>query len=134
MPADHTTLTKDEGDPAMKIAYDVVIILYSLMIIMSVRLKLVRDPNAVEVIGGIHRVPLSMFGVLASLELAGAVGLLVGIEVKALGVAAAIGLVTYFVSATASHIRMRDFAPDHLGPALVMLTAAIAALALRLAA
>jgi hypothetical protein len=118
----------------MKIAYDVVAVVYSLMIIMSVRLKLIRHPNAVEVIGDIHRVPLSMFPVLASLELAGAVGLLVGIGVRALGVAAAIGLVTYFVSATASHIRVRDFAPDHLGPALLMLTLATAVLVLRLAA
>lgn len=118
----------------MKIAYDVVAVIYSLMLVMSVRLKLARDPNAVEVIGNIHRVPLSLFPALASLELAGAVGLIVGIGVEALGVAAAVGLLTYFVSATASHIRVRDFAPDHLGAVLVMLTLATAALLLRLAA
>lgn len=118
----------------MKIAYDVVAVIYSLMLVMSVRLKLVRHPNAIEVIGDIHGVPLSLFPVLASIELAGAVGLLVGIGVAALGVAAAVGLVTYFVSATASHIRVRDFAPDHIIPALLMLTIATAALVLRLAA
>jgi len=117
----------------MNIAYDVVAVIYSLVLVMSVRLKLVRAPNAVEVIGNIHRVPLFLFPALALLELAGAVGLLVGIWVEALGVAAAVGLVMYFVSATVSHIRVRDFAADHVGPALVMLTLASAALVLRLA-
>ncbi len=118
----------------MKIAYDIVAVIYSLMLVMSVRLKLVRDPTAVEVIGNIHGVPLPLFPVLASLELAGAVGLLVGIGVEALGVAAAVGLVTYFICAIASHIRVRDFAPDHFIPAMLMLTMATAALVLRLAA
>jgi len=114
----------------MRIAYDILACIYSLMLVMSVRLKLVRDPTAVEVIGGIHRVPLGLFPVLAAAELAGAIGLLAGIGVKALGVAAAAGLVLYFVAATSSHIRVRDFRPEHLVPALVMLTFAIAALVL----
>ena len=114
----------------MKIAYDVLAVLYSLVLLMSARLKLVRDPNAVEVIGNIHGVPLTLFPVLASLELAGAAGLLVGIWVRGLGVAAAAGLVAYFVAATASHVRVRDFAVDHLSAALVMLALAAATLVL----
>ena len=116
----------------MRIAYDILAGIYSLMLVMSVRMKLVRHPNAVEVIGGIHRVPMEMFPVLAAAELAGALGLLAGIGVKALGVAADAGLVLYFVAATASHIRVRDYEPEHLIPALVMLAFASAALVLGL--
>jgi hypothetical protein len=72
--------------------------------------------------------------VLSALELAGAVGLLVGIAVGPLGVAAGVGLVAYFVGATASHIRVRDFVPDHILPALMMMAVSTAALVLRFAA
>ena len=71
---------------------------------------------------------------LSALELAGAVGLLVGIAVGPLGVAAGVGLVAYFVGATASHIRVRDFVPDHIFPALMMMAVSTTALVLRLAA
>ena len=62
----------------MQIAYAVVAVVYSPMLVMSVRLKLVRDPRAVEVIGDLHGVPLSLFPALATLELAGAIGLWTG--------------------------------------------------------
>jgi hypothetical protein len=42
-------------------------------------------------------------------------------------------LVAYFVGAVASHIRVRDFAPDHILLALVLLVVSAAALVLRLA-
>src|ERR671923_1355807 len=106
------------------VGYVVVAVIYSLMLAMSVRMKLVRDPRAIEVIGDIHGVPLPLFPVLAALELGGAVGLLVGIAFEPLGVAAGVGLVAYFVAATASHIRVRDLTPEHFLPALVMLAIA----------
>jgi DoxX-like protein len=115
-------------------AYAVVAVVYSLALVMSVRMKLVRDPRAVEVIGGIVGVPLRLFPVLAFLELAGAVGLLAGIAFEGLGIAAAVALMAYFIGAAGSHIRVRDFAPEHLLPAFVLLVAAVAALVLRLAA
>jgi DoxX-like family len=55
------------------------------------------------------RVPRSMLGPLALLKLAGAVGLLIGIAVPALGVAAAIGLVLFFVGAITAHLRAHDY-------------------------
>ncbi|TMK24741.1 MAG: DoxX family protein [Actinobacteria bacterium] len=118
----------------MNIAYAVVAVIYSLVLVMSVRMKLVRDPRAIEVIGDVVGVPLRLFPLLGALELAGAAGLLVGIEVEAVGVAAGVGLVGYFVGATASHIRARDFVPEHIFPALVLLAVSAAALALGLAA
>jgi hypothetical protein len=45
------------------------------------------------------------FGTLLA---SGAVGLLIGFAVPALGVAASIGLVVYFVCALGAHIRVRD--------------------------
>lgn len=45
------------------------------------------------------------FGILLA---SGAVGLLVGFAVPALGTAAAIGLVAYFICAVSAHIRVRD--------------------------
>jgi len=45
------------------------------------------------------------FGVLLA---SGAVGLAIGLVVPALGIAAAIGLVLYFIFALSAHIRVRD--------------------------
>ncbi|CAA9425397.1 MAG: hypothetical protein AVDCRST_MAG35-2276 [uncultured Quadrisphaera sp.] len=71
-----------------------------------------------------HRVP-----VLAALEIAGALGLLAGLVVWPLGVAAAVGVVAYFTGALVAHGRVRDRA---VGPPTVILAVAVAALVLRL--
>jgi hypothetical protein len=63
------------------------------------------------------------FGTLLA---AGAVGLLAGFAVPALGTAAAIGLVLYFVCAVTAHLRVRD---RQLGGAVFFLFLAAAALA-----
>jgi hypothetical protein len=63
------------------------------------------------------------FGTLLA---AGAVGLLVGFAVPALGTAAAIGLVLYFVCAVTAHLRVRD---QQIGGAVFFLFLAAAALA-----
>src|SRR5438045_7380953 len=112
------------------VAYIVVAGVFTVMLTMSARMKLVRDPVAVEVIGGVVGVPLNLFPVLALLEIAGAVGLLAGIALRPLGVAAAACLVVYFVAAVTSHLRKRDLLPAHLFPGVVMLVVATAALAL----
>ncbi|HET6867516.1 MAG TPA: DoxX family protein [Solirubrobacteraceae bacterium] len=118
----------------MHVAYIIVAGVFTVMLTMSARMKLVRDPLAVEVIGGVVGVPLRMFPVLALLEVAGGVGLLAGIGVKPLGVAAGTGLLAYFIGAVTSHLRKRDLVLGHLGPPLMMLAVSTAALALRLAA
>lgn len=71
-----------------------------------------------------RRVPL-----LAALEIAGAVGLLVGLALWPLGVAAAVGVIAYFTGALVAHARVRDRA---VGPAAGFLVLAVAALVLRL--
>jgi hypothetical protein len=77
------------------------------------------------------RVRSWMLGPLALLKIAGAVGLLIGIGVPALGVAAAAGLVVFFIGAIAAHIRVRDCASIPTPGAFLLLAAA--ALVLRLA-
>ena len=67
---------------------------------------------------------------LGILKATGALGLLIGIWMPAIGIAAAIGLVLFFVGAIVTHLRGRDYS---LGPAIAFLLLAVAALALRLA-
>lgn len=63
---------------------------------------------------------------LGTLLASGAVGLLAGLAVPALGTAAAIGLVLYFICAVAAHLRVHD---RQIGGALFFLVLAAAALA-----
>jgi hypothetical protein len=62
------------------------------------------------------------FGILLA---SGAVGLLIGFAVPALGMAAAIGLVVYFICAVGAHVRVRD---RGVGGAASFLMLAVAAL------
>jgi hypothetical protein len=77
------------------------------------------------------RVPEDKLNQLAAILLAGAAGLLAGLIWAPIGVAAAIGLVCYFVLAVAAHIRSGN--TKNLPTPLLMLALAIAALWLRLA-
>lgn len=63
------------------------------------------------------------FGVLLAL---GAVGLLIGLRIPVLGIAAASGLVLYFIGALSAHIRAHD---RGFGGAIIFLLLAVAALA-----
>jgi hypothetical protein len=75
-------------------------------------------------------VPHSLLPLLGALKLAGAVGLVAGIGLPWAGVAAAVGLVLFFLAAIGVHLRARDYA---LGLPLGFLALAVAALALGLA-
>jgi DoxX-like protein len=79
-------------------------------------------------------VPRSWLTPLGALKAAGALGLLVGLAVPPVGVAAATGVVLYFIGALTAHARARAFAADDGFPLAVgFLALAVAALALRLA-
>jgi hypothetical protein len=118
----------------MHIAYIVVSAVFTVVLTMSARMKLIHDPVAIEVIGGVVGVPLRLFPVLALLEIAGGAGLLAGIGIKPLGVAAAACLAAYFIVAVSSHVRKRDLVAGHVFPAVVMLVTSGVALGLSLAA
>ncbi|MFG6192658.1 DoxX family protein [Nonomuraea sp. JJY05] len=75
-------------------------------------------------------VPHSWMLPLGLLLGAGALGLLAGFAVPALGTLAAAGLVLYFLGAFAAHLRARD---HHFGPWAVFFSLAVAALAVNLA-
>lgn len=84
--------------------------------------------NAVRV--GASRAWLRPLGVVKA---AGAVGLLVGLAVPAIGVAAAVGLVLYFVCALVAHVRVRWYSTIPI-PAVFLLLAAGALVLLPVAA
>ena len=65
------------------------------------------------------------------LKAAGALGLLIGIGVPLVGIAAATGLVVFFIGAIITHLRARDYS---FGLAVVFLVLAVSALILRLTA
>ncbi|MCX4676088.1 DoxX family protein [Streptomyces sp. NBC_01433] len=112
----------------MSLAYLIVGIVLALMLLVSARAKLTRNQQLVDGLTGLG-VPLKMFPFLAACEIAGAVGLVIGIWWAPLGIAAAIGVVLYFVGAVGTHLRRSDFkgAPN----AAVMLLLAVAVLILR---
>lgn len=56
-----------------------------------------------------YGVPRSWWGRLALAKLAGAVGLLVGLVLPAVGVAAGVGLVLYFLGAVVTTVRARSY-------------------------
>jgi hypothetical protein len=72
-----------------------------------------------------RRVPL-----LAIPETAGALGLVGGLFWWPIGIAAAIGVIIYFVLAVSAHVRVKD---KNFAPAVFLLVLGVAALILRLA-
>jgi uncharacterized membrane protein YphA (DoxX/SURF4 family) len=109
-------------------AYLVITLLFAAMVAFSGLGKIRRDPRIVHVINEVVGVPLKYFSLLAACELAGALGLVLGIWWPSVGVAAGIGLVLYFVGATVSHLRVGDV--KGIGPAAFMLTIAAGAVVL----
>ncbi|MFF9402737.1 DoxX family protein [Streptomyces sp. NPDC014646] len=91
----------------MSVAYIVLAALLSLMLVVSGRGKLVKDPKIMSAMTAVGVSP-GMVPVLAVLEFAGAVGLLIGIGYRPLGVAAAVGVVLYFLGAVIAHLRVKD--------------------------
>ncbi len=93
----------------MFIAYIIIAVLMSLLLIGSGIAKLRREPRVVHGIHEVVGVPLQYLPWLAALEFAGAAGLLIGIVWWPLGIAAAIGVILYFIGASIGHIRVKDF-------------------------
>lgn len=75
-------------------------------------------------------VPQSWLFSLGALKAAGALGLLIGIAVPLLGVAAAASLVLFFIGAIITHLRARYW---NIAPPVAFLLLAVASLVLRLA-
>jgi hypothetical protein len=76
------------------------------------------------------RVPQSWLFSLGALKAAGALGLLVGIGVPPLGLAASVGLVLFFIGAIITHFRARYW---NIAPPVAFLLLAVGSLVLRVA-
>jgi hypothetical protein len=65
---------------------------------------------------------------LATVEVVGVLGLLVGIWSKPLGIAASIGFVLYFLGAVSSHLRVRAKLNELAAPGTLLLIAVVTAI------
>lgn len=110
--------------------YSTITFIVALIVMFSAVMKLRRNPRVVQVIHHTIGVPLSFFPVLAICEIAGALGLLLGIRWPLLGVVGGVCLALYFLGAILAHLRVHDF--TGFGPAAFMLVAVTIALAMRL--
>ena len=115
----------------MFVALLVATVLLAVICLNSAAMKLRKNEQVLASIHGTVGVPLQQLPVLAGLEIAGAVGILLGLWLEPLGIAAAIGLVAYFLGALIGHLRVRDV--KGAAAPVVPLLLAIAVLALRLA-
>ena len=115
----------------MFIALVVTTVLLALLALNSAVMKLRQQQQVIDVIHGTVGVPKRWLPPLAALEIAGAVGIVAGIWIVPLGVAAAAGLVAYFLGAVVGHLRVRD--TKNLVMPLAPLALSIAVLVLRLA-
>ncbi|NNH69977.1 DoxX family protein [Nocardia uniformis] len=111
----------------MFIAYIVLAILLSVILVISGRAKLIKDEEITSTMVRLG-VPLNWFPILAGLEFAGAVGLLAGIAYRPLGIAAGIGVVLYFLGAVISHLRAADIQGSPVPTVLALASAAPVAL------
>src|SRR5947208_16703831 len=109
-------------------AYIVVTVLAAAANAFSATLDFVRFKQIIINMARVG-VPESWITILGILKAAGALGLLVGIGVPAIGIAAAIGLTLFFIGAIITHLRAHDHS---FGLAIIFLLLAIAALALRI--
>lgn len=107
----------------------IVSVLLGLASIGSAAGKLTEQPRVVDMLTGIG-VPPGWLPRLAVLELAGGAGLLIGLAVAPIGIAAATGLVCYFIGAVITHVRARDNA---IAAPAMLAAISLAALILRVA-
>jgi len=113
----------------MGIAYLVITILLAAIVTYSGIGKIRHDAHIVQVIHEVVGVPMKYFPVLAACEFAGALGIVSGIWWPVLGLAAAVGLVLYFVGAVVAHLRVGDV--KGIGPAAFLVVLSVAALVFR---
>ena len=114
----------------MFIALVIASVLLAAMCLMSASTKFLKKDQAVEIIGGIVGVPVRLFPLLGSVLLAGAVGVIVGLWLEPVGIAAAAALALYFLGAAVGHLRVGD--TKHLSMPLPPLVLAVIVCVLRI--
>ena len=109
-------------------AYVIVAVVLAAQLTFSSIADFVRYPKVITAMTRAG-VPDSWLNTLASLKAAGALGLLIGIGVPLVGIAAATGVTLFFVGAIVVHVRARwvsIFPVFYLLPALAALVLAVA--------
>jgi hypothetical protein len=113
----------------MHTGYIVVSVLLAALLIHAAGRKLSHRPDVVASYARVG-VPEHRLKVLAMLLLAGAIGVVAGIFVAPIGIAAALCLAVYFALAIAAHMRHGDLA--NVATPVVMLALSVVVLVLRL--
>ncbi len=111
----------------MDTAATVVSLLLAAFMLVSATGKLTRMEPVVESLTAAGVQP-SMFPILAAIQVVGAVGLVVGVFVTGIGIAAAIGFVLYFIGACVFHVRAGDAQGMAVPAGLAVLAAVVAGL------
>jgi hypothetical protein len=111
----------------MFIATMIVSGLVALILVVSASAKLAKSAQIMAIMATVG-FPEDKLWLLAAAEIAGAAGLVIGLIWWQIGVAATTGVILYFIGAVGAHVRVKD---KNLAPALILLFAAVAALALR---
>lgn len=114
----------------MFVAYIIVAVVLASLFTVSAAGKLRREKKQIETLDRVG-VPAKMVPLLAACEIAGAVGLLVGLAFGPIGIAAAVGTILYFVGAIIGHLRIGDL--KGIGPSTFLLVLGVGALVLRIA-
>ena len=110
--------------------YLAITLLVAITVAFSAVTKIRRDLHSVRRIHGAVGVPLSYFSFLAAFQLAGALGLILGVRWPLVGIVAGVALVVYFTTAIMAHVRAHDF--KGIRAAVLMFFAVIIALTMRL--
>jgi len=106
----------------------VVAVALAVLFVLSGATKVLRHPISVVARDKLA-VPATSWSLLGCAEIAGAAGVLVGLRVRPIGIAAAIGLVLVGLGAVGAHRRAHD-ALTETAPAVVALVLATAAVVL----
>lgn len=106
----------------------ILVAVLAVLLLFSGAGKLARQEQQLKTMAKV-RFPVDKLWLLAVAELAGAIGMVVGLFWWPIGLAATVGVILYFAGAAVSHIRVSD---KEYVPALVLMLAAVAAFVLRL--
>ncbi|MFB2599236.1 DoxX family protein [Herbiconiux sp. P17] len=106
----------------MHIAAVIASVVLALAMLASGVMKVIRAPRIVAMMGAVGVTPRQL-PVLGALQIAATVGLIAGIWLPTLGIAAAIGLILYFAGANIAHVRAHD--PAFQGAILFLVCATI---------
>lgn len=115
----------------MNIAATVLSVVLAVGFLGAGAIKLTGNKTSLEMRDRVN-VGAQLWRVIGALEVAGAVGLLVGLAVPALGIAAAVGLSLLLIGAVGAHLRAND--ARNAAPAAVLLLLAVALIVIQVLA